>query len=235
MNILDTLAPKHVLGVCLPLYDGNVSWQTWFRLREEEILLLENDIPWRLEIICQTGCSLIAHARNEAAAEAFGRGAEAILWVDGDINFGAGAITRWLSLGVDVVAAGVRRKAPPYNWNIRWLDENNIVPREDGLVEVESVGTGLMFTTKRVYEIMADRLGPSYLYAREDGSHATAYFETQKAQGEDVLFCKKWRELCGGKVWVDPVISTQHIVAPTHVVNGFLGLWLEQQKTQEAA
>lgn len=227
-------AKKKTLAVCLPLYDGKACWETWFRLRDEEIMLAMTDLPWQVRLIVKTGCSLVAHARNELVADAILlTNADAVLFVDADMGFDAGALIRMLAHDVDVIGLAVPRKKTPLMWNVRFHDESNVRTNARGLIDVASVGTGVMLIKRRVFDILADRLGPSYLYKSENGSDATVFFETQRATGEDVLFCHKWRE-AGGKVWVDPSIATQHIIAPSWSVKGCLADWLKEQQ-QEAA
>lgn len=220
------------LAVCLPLYDGKACWETWFRLRDEEIMLAMAGLPWQVRLIVKTGCSLVAHARNELVADAIMlTDADAVLFVDGDMCWEPGAVTRLLAHDVDLIGLAVPRKKTPLMWNTRPLPGKGYAADAAGKIEVESVGTGIMLVKRRVFDILADRLGPSYLYKSENGSNATVFFETQRATGEDVLFCHKWRE-AGGKVWIDATIATQHVIAPSWSVKGCFADWLKEEAHQ---
>lgn len=219
------------LCVCLPLYDGKLHFQVMFRLRQEERIFREMELDWEIEPVVIAGCSLIHHARNELAHEALHhRKADAIMWIDGDIVWQPGAIARLIVQDVDVVGAACPRKMSPITWNVHWLDATKVEPRADrgGMIEVASVGTGFLYTTRRVYEILAEKLGAEHLYS-QDGENRTLFFECIKRKGEDVVFCSRWRDLVGGKVWVDPAIEIEHIAAPGASYKARLGDWLKER------
>lgn len=231
---------RKVLAVCLPLYDGKLCWETWFQLRQEEQLFEACGLDWRIDPIVIAGCSAIHIARNDGVHHALERGADRILWIDGDMNWTSGAIARMLAHDVDIVGAAVPRKEAPLSWNVRWLDDNSdVTPHpEKGLIEVATIGTGFLMTKRRVYELLAERMGPEYRYlGREDGVERVCYFEAPFSWGEDTRFCHHWRTLVGGKIWVDPEITMQHIIAPKWSVTGCLKDWLAEKaaERQEAA
>jgi hypothetical protein len=234
--VIEAEKAKKVLAVCMPLYDGKVCWETWFQLRQEEWLFAHLGLGWRIDPIIIAGCSAIHIARNDAVAEAFKRGADAIMWIDGDMNWSSGAIAAFIAHDVDFVAAAVPRKETPIHWNVRFLDPDNIeVHPEKGLIEVSTVGTGFMFTRKRVYDLLAERLGPEYRYkGREDGEIKVCYFEAPRSMGEDTQFCTIWRNLVGGKVWVDPKVTMQHVIAPKWSVTACLDEWLAEKRAEQA-
>jgi len=234
-DAIDAMKAKKVLMVCMPLHDGKLCWETWFQLREEEKLFELLNLDWRIDIIVLAGCSLITRARNEAVEHAFERGADALMWIDGDMNWSSGAIARLLAMDVDVVGAGVPLKQAEIKWNIGWLDDRT--PNAKGLIEVKTLGTGFLFTKKRVYEIMRERIQETSenVYERPDGKgRGFAYFSAPGSWGEDTYFCHLWRQL-GGKVWVDPAITMQHVIAPSWSVKAKLADWLDEQKQKEAA
>jgi len=226
---LDAMKAQKVLAVCIPAHDGKIHWQTVFQLREEEQLFRLLKLDWRIEPIVQAGCSLITRARNEAVEHALERGAEAIMWIDNDMNWESGAIARLLHMNMDVVGAGVPLKQAAIKWNISWLDNRD--RGEKGLIEVKTIGTGFLFTRKRVYEIMKERTPQTgeNVYERAEGKGlAFAYFQAPGSWGEDTFFCHRWRQL-GGKVYVDPAITMEHVIAPMWSVKANLGAWLADQ------
>lgn len=232
---IDKLKAKRLVAVCIPATDGRICWQTMFQLREEEELFRMLDLPWRLEPIVVEGCSLISRARSEAVEQAIARGAEAVMWVDSDMNWTGGAIARLLAMDVDMVGAACPRKVPGLEWNVTWLDGE---PRthEKGMLEVKTVGTGFLLVKKRVFEIIKDRHPPNGQNTYK--KHSTddvcyAYYSCPGSWGEDTYFCHQWREL-GGKIWIDPAITIQHIIAPNWSVKGCMGEWLDAQKREAA-
>lgn len=226
---------RKVLAVCIPLHDGKLCWETWFQFREEEQIFEMLGLDWRLDPIVIAGCSLITRARNEAVASALERGADAIMWIDGDMNWSSGAIARLIAMDKDIVGAGVPLKQPEIKWNIGFLD-NEPAPNEKGLIEVKTIGTGFLFTKRRVYELIRERIpdGPENVYDRPgEKGRGYAYFSAPGSWGEDTYLCHVWRNVIGGKVWVDPAITMQHVIAPTWSVKANLGEWLAAQKAEK--
>lgn len=230
---------RKVLGVCMPLYDGKLSWQTMLRLRQEETALAHH-LGYEVEHIFLEGCSAIGLARSELVGLAMERGCDAVAFVDGDMDWSVAGLTRLLSHDVDVVGAAVPlKKANPIVWNVGWLDKDISTAKanDKGLIEVSHVGTGLMVIKRRVFEILREELGPSYRYLeRNHGFERVAYFEQPLAWGEDARFCHLWRQ-AGGKVFVDPTLTMKHIIAPNWAVTAQLSSWLEEYHAgkQEAA
>jgi hypothetical protein len=235
--MFEAMKSKKVLAVCLPLYDGTLHWETWFKLRDEERIFEALGLPWRIEPVVVAGCSAIHVARNDLVFHALERGAEAIMWLDGDMNWSEGAIARLLLSGRDFIGAAVPRKEVPLAWNVRPLNDDwdAAVVEDNGHIEVATIGTGFLFTAKAVYDRLAEKLGREYHYlGREDGKVRVAYFECPLSFGEDTRFCYQWRNLCGGKVYVDPDIGMSHIIAPRWNVTGQLREWLAERTAEKA-
>lgn len=235
---IDKAKAKRLVSVCIPSGAGRICWQTMFQLREEEELFRLLDLPWRLEPLVVEGCSLISRARSEAVEQAIARGAEAIMWIDDDMNWTGGAIARLLAMDVDMVGAACPRKVPGLEWNISWVDTPETAKRhEKGLLEVKTVGTGFLLVKKRVFDIIKDRDPPhgQNCYKKPNSDEVCyAYYSAPGSWGEDTFFCHRWRE-AGGRIWVDPAITIQHVIAPNWSVKGCLGQWLDAQKQAEAA
>lgn len=237
MSELDRLKEKRVVAVCIPAHDGKLCWEAVFSLREEEMLFRELDLPWRLDPIVISGCSLISRARSECVQNAIERGAEAVMFVDSDMGWAAGSIARLLAQNVDVIGAACPRKVAGVNWNVSWLGDGPPAPNEKGLIEVKTIGTGFLLIKKRVFDIIKDRW-PEHgenVY-RRDGSDELcyAYFQSPGSWGEDTYFCHQWRQ-CGGRLWADPAIGIKHVIAPHWSVTARLDDWLAEQQRKEAA
>jgi hypothetical protein len=237
MSEIDALKSKRLVSVCIPTHDGKICWETMFQLREEELLFRELGLPWRLEPLVIAGCSLISRARSEAVESALDRGAEAIMWIDADMNWTSGAVARLLAMDVDVVGAACPRKAAgPIDWNVSWLGD--APPKErntKGLVEVKTIGTGFLLVKRRAFDIIKDRWPENgeNVY-RQPGSDKLcyAYYSAPGSWGEDTYFCHQWRQ-CGGKLWADPEIAIQHVIAPSWSVKARLADWLAEYEAQQ--
>lgn len=173
------------------------------------------------------GNSMLPHARNTVVAEFMKSSATDLIMVDDD-NYGElGSIGKLLSHNVDVVGAPCRRKLPDEEkWPVKWHTKQPIKRDENGLIDVESTGTGILRMSRACLEKMVwatrDRCyddaitgtsWPVFEYAIHDN---TWY-------GEDVEFCRRWRKL-GGKVYIDPDIKTHHI--GDHKYSGSVGNYL---------
>ena len=91
------------------------------------------------------------------------------------------------------------------------LDKNN-------LMEVEAVGTGFLRISKNALEQIWDD-SPEYT---NENKKCRMVFDIQIIDGdlvsEDNIFCQKWRKL-GGKVYIDPSMTCNHIGAKKYSGN----------------
>jgi hypothetical protein len=160
------------------------------------------------------GNSMLPHARNTAVASFMKTQATDLIMIDDDNYAEVGSINKLLSHKVDVVGASCRRKIPDEErWPVKWHTNMPIKRDENGLIDVESTGTGILRMTRACLEKMvwserarcyddaiAGTAWPLFEYAVHDNSW----------YGEDIEFCRRWRAL-GGKVYIDPDIKTHHI------------------------
>lgn len=122
-------------------------------------------------------------------------GMDALFFLDADLNFDGQDFINVLRRPEAVVGGTYRTKEAdgvrftcwpvmPYNW-------------QDGVIEMESIGTGFLRIKREVFERMeapAVEGTKAYFNCRvEDGKYL----------GEDYAFCKDWREQ-GGTVWAYP-------------------------------
>jgi hypothetical protein len=198
------------IQICIPAYDGKLALETFSSLDADMQALrgAGHDVNVRFKL----GCSLIHVARNDMANLALADRVDAIIWVDADLAWGPGALGRLVGHGVPFVGAAYLQKTPHQkNWTVSGLTDNwPVRDPKTRLAEVSHVGTGLLFTRRAVYEKIAAATGQNY-------------FDFIHPLGEDSSFCKRWRDV-GGRVWVDPDITTAHIAAPGH---HYVGLFAE--------
>lgn len=230
-DYIDKMRAKRLVAVCIPAHDGKVCWETMFQLREEELLFAALDLPWRLEPIVIAGCSLIGRARSKSVEAALERGAEAIMWVDSDMNWASGAIARLLAHDLDVVGAACPRKVMPLQWNVSWPNGQVPAPNEKGLLEVRTIGTGFLLVKARVFANMKAVYPPNSETTYSDGCYA--YYQAPGSWGEDTYFCRQWQKM-GGRMFVDPEITIGHVIAPEWSVKAKLADWLAEQKAEAA-
>lgn len=189
---------------------------------------------WTAIMSERVGACMIPHVRNAAVSEfLMNKEATDLIFVDDDNYCDTAGFLRLVDADVDIVAAPCRSRSEPLTWPIRWLQQT-IQRSLNGLVEVETVGTGIMRVRRQVFEKMIEAEPDSwYKDATSKAGKSWALFdygvEAHDWWGEDVRFCRRWRAL-GGKVWIDPDITTHHI--GRHDFSGSVGAWLREMPTE---
>lgn len=169
------------------------------------------------------GSSMIPHARNAAVSEFLFKGGTDLIFCDADNGCDPSRIVKLIDWPVDVVGIPCRSKSEPLTWPIRFLPNQSLasidpVTRQacdDGLMPVETVGTGIMRITRACFEKMIEAEKDNWYHdATSKNKKSWPLFEYKidrhEFWGEDVWFCLKWRQL-GGEVWIDPHTETFHI------------------------
>lgn len=140
--------------------------------------------------------SILADARNKLVQAASEVACTHVLFLDSDMTFPPDTALRLLRHKVDIVAANCVTRSSPANTTARlkW-DEAYYQTTNEGLQEVEFVGTGVMLIRARVF----NALSMPFFNTRwvEEREHI---------MGEDWFFLEKARS-AGFKVFVDNEIS----------------------------
>lgn len=111
------------------------------------------------------------------------------------------------------------------------VDENSQAPVVNGFARASHVGGGAMLIRREVFERMRECL-PELAgigFPNEDeniprAAHNYGFFNpihdsaTGRHLGEDVSFCERWRVQCGGEIWANVDVTTEHI--GRHVFRG---------------
>jgi hypothetical protein len=134
---------------------------------------------------------------------------EWICFIDSDMTPKPATVVRLLSHNVDVVGALCFERGEPFTACFAPLPGKEIYNDTVGLAEVDFAGTGCMLVRRRVIEALQ-----------------YPYFEhTVPGTGEDVLFCRKARQL-GFKVYLDCDLCVGHMT--TRPVEKELALMYQQ-------
>lgn len=180
--------------------------------------------------------SLITRARNNLVNEFINSEADGMIFIDADEGFDANDVANMIESGKDLIGGIYPMKN--FHWeNIRKAAEAgeanlaaysgifamNMLPsvKEFTLnapVPVTEVATGLMYISRRVFEVMEPHClkyainGPDAQF--DFNNMVTEYFATSITPegillSEDYHFCRKWREL-GGEVYAAPWVKVQH-------------------------
>jgi hypothetical protein len=198
------------LVVLVPTFDGKVEPACEARLRD-----LEHD---GVEVRRVGGHAAIDFARSAIATRALADGFDELLWIDADIVFNPQDIARLRSSGEALVAGVYPKKGRrELALHARPGTTSLTFGPQGGLVEVLYVGTGFMYTRRRLYEAMAAELP---ICNEQFGEAVVPYFipfvvATDKGPwylGEDYAFCERARR-AGHKVMVDTRVRLLHIGA----------------------
>lgn len=161
--------------------------------------------------------------------------ADGILFVDADTGFDPIAVAEMIHSGKDFIGAVYPKKS--INWDqVRTAALNGeedlekytgyftgVIPSNKEIkitepMEVERVGTGLVYISRRVFEEMAPSCKKYNDVTQHNGKHVkrelTQFFDMQfdehgELLGEDYYLCKKWRDM-GGQIFAAPWVDTVH-------------------------
>ncbi len=158
------------------------------------------------------GCSVLPKARNELVADFMDMPeATDLLFIDADTVFPAQNLYRIveMSAGKDIVCGVVPQKKEQTTFRVH-IKEPHVT--EDGLLEVERVGTAFMLIRRHVIEELNNHY-PIAFNSDTKRNH-TVLFDFQATAegyvGEDYTFCDRAREH-GFRIWVDPLLAFDHI------------------------
>lgn len=147
-----------------------------------------------------TGGSMLTHNRELIVRSAIKRGADYILWLDTDMVFPKDTLAHLLRWDKPFVAAQGVTKQLPAEPVAQDLEGKRVYgkERDRGLKEVSQVGLAVALTKT---EYVARVTKPRFEMRYEEEHDAPC--------GEDVWFCRKWREELGLPIYVDMGLSYQ--------------------------
>jgi len=199
---------KRVL-IATPSYDGTVD--VWYAsaLHQTTILGLQNEIYFHPVFMSYD--ALIQRSRNDLVALAVEQEFDGILWIDADMEWHPQWALDLVNSGKDVIGLPVIKKsATEESYNIKCKPED-LVANDEGLISVESVGTGFLYWSKAAYTHLWDN-SQEYVH---NGQDKRWIFEVKIQDGdiisEDVLTCQKLKE-AGFDILIDPSKTCNHVV-----------------------
>ena len=124
----------------------------------------------------------------------------------------------------DVTTDELKSLGANYALNFDWAhdkDNKPVLKVDNGLVKLKDAATGFMLIKREVIEKMIDaypelyfnndlNLDPEFekwTYLFFDCMHEP---ESKRYLSEDYAFCRRWQAL-GGEVWLDPLVSLDHV------------------------
>lgn len=181
---------------------------------------LMNRPPCTLMVHPVIGDSLVARARNRAAAKFLQTDCTHLLFLDTDLIFSSDHIARLISHDEPVVAGLYPKKQIELGWVCNMLPDEEMDER--GLKPVRYAGTGCLLISRSILEAMIS-VYPELEYDPDDGDEPGVKWdffscgvfkdpETGKRRylSEDWWFCQRVLEL-GEKVWMDTQVVLKHV------------------------
>lgn len=195
----------------------------------------------QLEFMYGVNEALITYARNMFANMFLKSDATHLLFIDADIQFDPDQIFKMIETNNDFVCGiypkkkidwekihflvrqGIRPELLQASANEYLFEPSlNAEPDENGLVEIQRAGTGMMMVSRKVFETLKDKVDKFNLvspvqsnieFQKDEGYFE--FFYTSKNENniflnEDFTFCNLWRST-GGKIYGAPWVRLLHI------------------------
>jgi len=196
-------------------------------------LLMQHGIP--LDTIFVGGDCFISKARNgliQSFIETWNgpHAADVLVFVDDDQEWDEQAFLRVVLDPHEIIAVAIPKKADtkegeaqPFNNVMLDMDDTGNCYVDNGMLRISQVGSGFMAIKRSAIEKMI-KAYPQRYSPGDGGTHPLHYnlFESKvvwdekdpeaigQFWGEDLIFCKKWRDL-GEHIWLDPNVNVSHI------------------------
>lgn len=215
-QIIQTLRGCHI-HLCTPCYGGQINEGTFSSYLRFAMLATKYGIPFSVDTLINE--SLVSRARNSLVAKFLSNpNATHLMFVDADIHFHPEAILKLVLHNKLMVCGAYPMKSIPSRYVLNTVKD---AVHQPPLYEVSSSGTGFMLIKRELIEEMIEKmpqlkykdsvgLGEQYepfMYALFD----TMIDEHQHYLSEDWTFCKRVREICHKRIWVDTSIKLDHI------------------------
>lgn len=212
-----------MLFVAIPAYDRRITVETVRSLLNEQAAAALLGIELQVGFI--PGCSLIAHARNQAVSEFLASDATRLVFIDADVAWEPGALIKLAQHERDFVGGAYRFKQDEEAYPVEWLDKTGTQPlvAVDGLLAVSSLPGGFLSLSREVFARL-ELAFPNRTYIH-GGKPFRAFFHCPPGSGEDGALCADWRST-GGDVWLDPELTLTHVEGGTKYT-GHIGKWLK--------
>ena len=195
---------KVIIGT--PSHDGKVD--VWYANSLVNTIRMSYEKEVTIVPIYMAYDSLVQRARNDIVKLAIEEDFDDLIFIDADQEWDPSWVFKLLDYSADVVAGTVVKKSDAPAFNIKALPEG--MQLNNGLIEVECVGTGFMRISKNALKQVWDA---SEEYQNE-GKTCRMVFDIKVMDGqlvsEDNVFCRKWHDL-GGKIFIDPTMTCNHI------------------------
>jgi hypothetical protein len=191
--------------IATPSYDGRLD--VWYTTSLVNSVRIAQDNGIFLHPVFMSYDALVQRARNDLFRLAIEGDYDAVVWVDGDLEWHPMWIMELLASDKDVVGGTYRKKTD--DAELYTVKTQNL-EAEDGLVKVESLGLGFVKMSKKAVQDLWDA---SKVYQNE-GRECRMVCDIKIIDGqlcsEDVVVFQKLKDL-GYDIWLDPRMTCVHI------------------------
>jgi len=203
--------PRKVL-FATPSMDGRVDGRFSISLGWSMLLCAQNEIA--LFPLQRNYDSTLLRARNDLFRDMLEGGFNDIILMDSDQEWDPKWIIELLKYPVDFVGAPVCKKSDEViDFNVKATDP--VIDMETGLVEVDSIGTGMLRMSRKAVQDIWDVSQP---YKNGPSSSRAMCFPFINDEGElvseDNVLSIKWKSL-GNPVYVAPHMDVIHVGVKT--------------------
>lgn len=199
---------KKVL-IATPSYDGKID--AWYANSLVSTVLLGIQKEILFQPIYMSYDALIQRSRNDLLAIAVKNDFDDILWIDSDIEWDPAKAIEIIELDQDIIGLPVIKKTLESElYNIKCNPGDLLERNDDGLISVQSIGTGFLKMSKKAFTYLWEN-SPEY---NHNGKNVRWAFDVKIVDGdimsEDVLVCTKLKE-GGFDIWLDPSSTCNHV------------------------
>jgi hypothetical protein len=221
-----------------PSYDGRYDVRFMDSLINTITLCENNNIKVLPYFLCFD--SLIQRARNDYFRVAYQSGVDVMFFIDSDIGWNPSDFVKLVLSEKDMIGGTYRKKNDDEElYAFKALGENatnfNIIPDNDGLLEVNGLGCGFLKLSKNCVTKLFENEVEFYTSDKEGSQEITKNVcactinRDKHFVSEDIIMGFKWQQL-GGKVYLDTTINLVHVGNKAYVGN--VQNWLHDWKTK---
>lgn len=223
-----------------PSYDGRFDVRFMDSLINTISLCEKQNIKILPYFLCYD--SLIQRARNDYFRTAYQSGVDVLFFIDSDIGWNPQDFVKLVLSDKDMIGGTYRKKTDNEElYAFKALGETsdnfNIVPDQDGLLEVAGLGCGFLKISKQCVKILFES-EPKYYTDRDSSNESPRITKSicdcvvnnnNHFVSEDIIIGYKWMQL-GGKVYLDTNIELTHVGSKEYTGN--VKKWLSEWKNK---
>lgn len=213
----------------MPAYTGAVTIETMNSINGELYAAYAKGYPILTQFLQQQ--PMIHYARNTLVRLFLETDSTDLFFVDSDVGFPIGTLTRLAEYPVDIVGCSYPFRNDSGLFPCRFIEERAELwaNPETNLLEVAGLSAGCLRISRSCIEKLIS-LHPELEYMDMENFKTYALFDFPRRNGvflgEDYAFCELARD-AGFKIWLDPEVDMTH--TGTKVFSGRIGNWLRNR------